>query len=113
MHTVFRIGEVNALDDSGRLFRLQLTLTGDGDAELRCLTNKIDQEITGHTGYEPLGDLLVQLEQLDKAEELYRKLLDQESTKREKATCYHYMGMIKDKQRQYDESMRSRSKKRF
>lgn len=106
MHTVFRIGEVDAMDDSGRLFRVQLTLTGDDDAELRCLTNKIDQEITGDTGRERLGDLLVQLERLDKAEELYRKLLDEEPTEREKATCYHYMGMIKDKQREYDESIR-------
>lgn len=106
MHTVFRIGKIQPRVDNQRIYQVELTLTGEDDADLRSLMDKIDQELTGETGHERLGDLLVHLERLDKAEELYNKLLEKNPSDRQRASYYHYMGMIKDKQRRYDESIK-------
>jgi tetratricopeptide (TPR) repeat protein len=48
-----------------------------------------------------LGQLLLKIDQFDKAEELYNVLLEQTSNAREKAIYYHQLGSVKDGQGDY------------
>jgi hypothetical protein len=41
MHTVFRIGKIQSMNEDHRLFQVNLTLTGEDDKDLRALTDHI------------------------------------------------------------------------
>ena len=96
MHAVFRVDEIIQMENNKSLYQVNLTLTSDDDQELRILTNHIkEEEVAGEAGWERLGQLLVKLSQLEKAEELYNALLKQTLDENEKAICYNNMGVIK------------------
>jgi hypothetical protein len=61
MHTVFRIGEINKMDNNDSLYQVDLKLTADDDQELRTLTERIRKEVVGSTGWKRLGQLLLKL----------------------------------------------------
>jgi tetratricopeptide (TPR) repeat protein len=95
-HTVFRIGEIEQLDQSNRLWQVELKLTSDNDLLLGALTERIRKETKGLSGWDRLGQLLVSLGHFEKAEEVYSALLDQKiSNDAEKAHYYHQLGVIK------------------
>jgi len=106
MHTVFRIGEIKKIDNNNSLYQLDLTLTADDDQQLRILTERIRQEVVGATGWSRLGQLLIKLNQLDKAEELFNVLLEQTSDERNKAYYYHNLGYIKYSQRDNNKAIK-------
>jgi tetratricopeptide (TPR) repeat protein len=106
MHAVFRIQEIKKFNDKQRLFEVQLTLTSDDDEQLRTLTDLFEEELKGGTGWERLGNLLVKVGQLDKAEELYLALLEQAPTESDKAFYTHHLGCIKGYQEDYAEAVR-------
>ena len=101
MHTVFRIGEIQQIDNNNSLYQVKLKLTADDDQQLRTLTDHIRKETVNVTGWERLGALLVNTRYLDKAEKLYKTLLEQTPDERGKATFYHYLGSIKYRQGEY------------
>ena len=103
MHTVFRIDDVLGLGQ--RLFEVRVTLTGDDDPELRQLTDRMEKDIRGGTGWERLGRVLINAGQMNKAEELYLVLLQQKSSERDRAAYYHQLGLIKDQQGDYKEAL--------
>jgi tetratricopeptide (TPR) repeat protein len=105
MHSVFRIGQVKQLDRIKRLWQVDLTLTGDNDPQLHALTERMQEETKGSTGWHRLGKLMVQLDQFNKAEELYEILLKQTTDEREKAHLYGMLGGIKYSQREYAEAI--------
>jgi tetratricopeptide (TPR) repeat protein len=105
MHSVFRIGQVKQLDRIKRLWQVDLTLTGDNDPQLHALTERMQEETKGSTGWHRLGKLMVQLDQFDKAEELHEILLKQTTDEREKAHLYGMLGGIKYSQREYAEAI--------
>ena len=106
MHSIFRIGEIRALGAGQRLFEVQLTLTSDDDPQLRRLTDCIDEEIGGGTGWHRLGRVLLKMEQVNKAEELYLTLLEQKPSQSDQGVYYHQLGLIKDRQGDYKEAVR-------
>ena len=57
MHTVFRIGSIKSMDKSDRLFEVQLTLTADDDEGLRSLTEQMEEDVGGGTGWQRMGQL--------------------------------------------------------
>ena len=75
MHTVFRIRDVKLIGENDRLYQVDLTLTSDDDKDLRALTNRIAEETEGSTGWDRLGQLLLQMQQPEKAEQVYTILL--------------------------------------
>ncbi len=78
MHSVFRIGEIKQIDGNEHLWQVKLTLTSDNDLQLHDLTKRLQEETSlGSEGWLRLGQLMVKLGQFDKAEELYRILLEQ------------------------------------
>jgi tetratricopeptide (TPR) repeat protein len=106
MHTVFRIGEINKMDNNDSLYQVDLKLTADDDQQLRTLTERIREEVVGAKGWQRLGQLLVKLGQFDKAEELYNVILEQTSDEGRKASCYNNLGYIKDDQGDYQKAIK-------
>ena len=97
MHTVFRIGEIKPLDDTHRLFQVNLTLTSDNDRDLCLLAERIRKEIDPDCKeWYRLGKLLLKLSQFDKAQRVYETLVDQATNHIEEALAYHYIGWAKD-----------------
>ena len=106
MNSVFRIGDVRSLDKTERLFEVQLTLTSERDPALQRLTDRLEMELGGGTGWKKLGQILIQVGQVDKAEELYLVLLKQKPTARDEGLYYHCLGLIKDRQGDYAEAVK-------
>jgi tetratricopeptide (TPR) repeat protein len=96
MHTVFRIGKIIKIDRNNPLYQVELKLTADNDEQLCTLTERMRKDGSGKTGWQRLGQLLFKLSQFDKAEELYKVLLEKTSNEGEKADYYNQLGYIKD-----------------
>ena len=105
MHTVFRIGEIQKIDNNSSLYQVDLKLTADDDQQLRILSERIRQEVADETGWRRLGQLLLKISQFDKAEELYNILLGQTSDEAEKALYFHQLGYITDGQGDYNRAI--------
>jgi tetratricopeptide (TPR) repeat protein len=105
MHTVFRINEIEKLDDKGRLWQVKLQLTSDSDPQLGLLTKLMRGETEGTTGWSRLGNLLIKVGEFDKAEQIYKVLLDQTSEDDKRADFYYQLGWIKNDQGKYQEAL--------
>ncbi|CAF4061114.1 unnamed protein product [Adineta steineri] len=105
MHTVFRVGAIKQLDSDKELYEVELQLTSDDDEQLRVLTDRMQEEADGDTGWQRLGDLLLKIGQFNKAEELYNVLLEQTSNLGEKAIYYHQLGSVHSNQGDYEKAI--------
>ncbi|CAF1410984.1 unnamed protein product [Adineta steineri] len=106
MHAVFRINEIKEMGDNHKLYEVKLKLTADDDEQLRQLTECISKEVGGDTGWERLGNLLLKTGHFDKAEELYKLLLEQPSNESDKASYYNNLGGVKKNQSDYDQAIK-------
>lgn len=105
MHTVFRIEEISQLENHDQLYHVKLKLTSDNDQQLSILTERLQMEVEGSTGWGRLGQLLFKLGQYDKAQDLYQVLLDQTTDESRKIHFYHQLGLIKANQGNYLEGL--------
>ena len=105
MHAVFRIGDIKQIDGNNPLYQVDLQLTSDDDPQLRALTERIRKETSGSTGWKRLGQLLLKIGQFNKAEELYKALLEQTSEEGEKAHYYNQLGYAKNFQGKYEKAI--------
>jgi hypothetical protein len=78
MHTVFRIDEIKPIGENQCLFQVELTLTNDNDKDLLALTECIREETEGSTQWDALGQLLYKLGEMDRAQQIYQLLLNDE-----------------------------------
>ena len=104
MHTVFRIAEVTKRDGEDHLYEVQLVLTADDDEELRVLTECFNDELQ-EDGWNRIGSLLVQVGQLDKAEQLFRTLLAERPSQVDEVRYYGQLGAIKNAQGEYKKAI--------
>ena len=107
MHTIFRIKDIRPVDESPRLFRVELELTNDNDNDLQMLTKRIREETyPDEEGWHRLGEVLVvKLGQSVKAEEIYRILLQDKTKDSKKGQLYNRLGLCKLKQAEYEEAI--------
>ena len=89
MHSVFRIGFVEKIENSDRLWQVNLTLSKSNDPELLILMKSIESDIDGPTGWFQLGNLMMRVAQFDKAEQIYNIVLNQETDEITKGYIYH------------------------
>lgn len=96
MHTIFRIGDVEEIEKD--LWQVQLTVTSDKDEQLKRLTERIRKEIGNGTGWYRLGQLMIKMGKLDKAQKISTALLNSasENDVRTIAICHHQLGCIHD-----------------
>ena len=106
MHTVFRINDIKAMGESQRLFQANLTLTGENDNDLRVLTDHIREEsFSDAEGWYRLGGALLKMGQSATAQQVYEVLLDEARDDREKSPIYHQIGVVKERQGEYEEAI--------
>ncbi|CAF3820909.1 unnamed protein product [Adineta steineri] len=111
MHTVFRIGDIQPMDENNHLYQVNLTLTNDNDQGLRYLSDQIRHEtFPDEQGWYRLGLLLIKMGQFIKAQEIYKVLLRQASNESDKAPIYYQLGWIKHNQGKYQEALSSHEK---
>ncbi|CAF0918045.1 unnamed protein product [Adineta steineri] len=106
MHTVFRVGAIKQMNNNDQLYQVELQLTADDDEQLRQLTEYISKYVGGGTGWTRLGALLTKTGHFDKAEELYKVLLEQPSSESDKATYYNNLGSVRHKQGDYEQAIK-------
>ncbi|CAF1459653.1 unnamed protein product [Adineta steineri] len=104
MHTVFRMGTIAQMSNKNQIYKVELQLTSDDDQQLRLLTDRIREKVHG-TGWESLANLLLNIGQFNKADELYSELLEQTSDDVEKAFCYHQLGYVRNAQGDYEKAV--------
>jgi hypothetical protein len=104
MHTVFRIGEMEEIDE--RLWQISLTLTNDEDPQLRRLTEHLRKDIDG-TGLFRLGQLMIKMNELNKAQEIYETILDRAHDNDPQNTAYahHQLGWIYHQISDFEDSL--------
>ncbi|CAF1352182.1 unnamed protein product [Rotaria sp. Silwood1] len=80
-------------------------MTSDDDTQLRKVTERIREETKGETGWRRLGLLLIKISQLEKAEELFKFLLEQKNQENDQAAIYNSLGYIKSDQGKYKKAL--------
>ena len=106
MHSVFRIGQVKQIDENGRLWQVDLTLTSDNDPQLHALTQRIREEtFPGEEQWYRLGQVLIKLGEFKKAQQLYDALLCQKSDSQDIAGIYFQLGWLKDNRGEYEQAV--------
>ena len=106
MHTVFRIGEITPMDETNRLFQVNLILTSDNDKDLRALTDRIREEtLPDDEGWFRLGEVLKKMGQFDKAQQVYEILLEQTTDESERRHIYGQLGRIHQNKGNYQEAI--------
>jgi tetratricopeptide (TPR) repeat protein len=106
MHTVFRVHDIEAMDDSQRLFKVNLSLTDENDKDFLMLTNCIRKEtFPDKEGWYRLGLVLIKMGRSDKAVQVYQVLLDQTTDETEKASIYNQIGWTKCNLGEYKDAM--------
>ena len=100
MHTVFRIGEIEEIEE--RLCEISLILTNDTDQKLKSLTDQMRSEIQGTIGWNRLGILMIKMGDFPKAVDIYEALLetiynvDKEEGTTMLATIYNNIGASRE-----------------
>ena len=110
MHSVFRIGQIKQVDGNNRLWQVELALTSDNDPQLHDLTKCLSKEITGSTGWNRLGRLMIQLGHFNKAEDLYEILLEKTTAPHERANIYNPLARSMEQQGKYTDAVRTYEK---
>ena len=106
MHTVFRIGPITFVNGNARLVQVQLDLASDKNNDLRQLTDYIRQEtFPDNEGWYRLGQVLWKIGELAKAQQVYERLLRQDSKEIVKAPIYHQLGWVTYQQGEYAQAI--------
>jgi tetratricopeptide (TPR) repeat protein len=101
MHTIFRIDGVQ--EKEKYLWEITLKSVSDNDVQMTRLIKQMRHDIGGGSAINRLGQLMINLGELKKAEDLYEVLLNSTPKNDEKALAriYNQIGYIKHKQDDY------------
>ena len=106
MHAVFRIFDIRPMgSEHPGVYEIELQLTADDDPQLTRLTEHMSDNTGSGFGFYRLGRILLEMNQLDKAEEVYLDLLKENPSIREKGVFNHQLGLINEKQGKYKEAL--------
>lgn len=103
MHTVFRVGAINIVENDSRLYEVQLTITDVRGQQLASLTHRLQQELVGEGLYR-LAQLIFRLGHFSQAAELYEQLLKKASNAKDKANLYYRLGETSFSQGKYTQA---------
>jgi tetratricopeptide (TPR) repeat protein len=110
IHSMFRIVFIESLPKKTGIYQVQLKLTTDDDQQLRCITDHFEKEIEGAGGWHWIGQLLVQVNQLGRAMEVFKDLLKQALNDMERATYYLHIGSAYESKGNYPEALSNHEK---
>ena len=104
-HSVFRVRDIQHIDENRRLYKIDLTLTDDQDPESHILEQHIRQEITGQTDWDSLTNLLFKAGQYRIVEELCKKHLEKATDKSKQSLLYYKLGLVSNEMGEYSEAL--------
>jgi tetratricopeptide (TPR) repeat protein len=105
-HAVFRVGEIETIDNNDRLYKVELQLMADNDSQLCTLAEQIRKEtFSNKKGWCRIGELLINLGQFDKAEQVYSIVLQETTADEDKANIFHQLARINNGQGAYEEAL--------
>ncbi|CAF4055636.1 unnamed protein product, partial [Rotaria sp. Silwood1] len=105
MHTIFRVDDIRQSLSNCHLWEVQLTLTDKNDPQLATLTQFMQKDLRGSTGWHQLADLMLNVGHFTQAEQLYSELLKNAYSDSDRAGIYHQLGWVKDDQGQCTEAV--------
>ena len=96
MNTAFRIGQIKPLDHNPRLFRVELSMTGEKDNDFHKLIDRIREEtFPKEEGWFRLGLVLGKMGEAAKAQQVFEILLKQATDENDRGRIYHQLGVMK------------------
>ncbi|CAF1061829.1 unnamed protein product [Rotaria sordida] len=106
-HTVFRIDRIQQIDENhtDRLWKVNLTLTGNDNRDLNTLTVPLRKELNWATGWSRLSAILMKMGESSKAEQLYNILLENASSDEERSEYNHRLGCMYDNRGEYSKAL--------
>jgi tetratricopeptide (TPR) repeat protein len=111
MHSVFRIGEIEKIDNNDRLYEVELKLITDDDQQLRILTNLIKEKTYSKgKGWYRMSMFLISLGQYQQAEDVCMTAQEELYDDTEKMDLYNILGRIKCDQGDYEKALFFRRK---
>lgn len=94
MHTILRIGEIKQIED--RLWQVNLTMPNTNDEQVTRLTDYTGHVTREEVGMHRMAKLMIVMDKIDKAQEIYSALLETtaEDDEKELAHLHHQLGYI-------------------
>ena len=105
MHTVFRIEDIQQMEEKKRIHEVKLTLTDDNDPQLSELTQRMRKELEG-VGWHRMGILMLKVGDFNGAEQLYMELLKNTDNERTRSVYFNQLGRAKNNQGEYEEAVK-------
>ncbi|CAF1367965.1 unnamed protein product [Rotaria sordida] len=111
-HTIFRIDKIQQTHDdhTDRLWKVHLTLVGNDNHELNTLTAHVRDEVNLKApirGWSQLAFILLKVGEPAKAKKLYKILLQNASSDKERSDYNHYLGWAYDDMGEYSKALSS------
>lgn len=107
MNTVFRVDEIEPMEDNDRLVKVKLTIANKKDSQLIALNQSIRHGIGGDvTGWCRMGKVMLQMNDFRQAELLCGQTLRNASSDKEKALARDILAKALFGQKRYDEAGR-------
>ena len=105
LHTILRIGEIKQIDD--RLWQVNLTMPNTDDEQVRRLTDYTGQVTREEVGMHRMAKLMIVMDKIDKAQEIYSALLETtaEDDEKELAHLHHQLGYIDEQNGDLDSAL--------
>ena len=108
-HTIFRIDRIEPIegDQTGRLWQVNLTLTGNDNHDLNELKEHIRDELSlkATRGLSRLAFILIKIGELSEAERLYKTLLEKASSDKDRADFNLLLGIVYDDMTDYSTAL--------
>ncbi|CAF3403434.1 unnamed protein product [Rotaria sp. Silwood2] len=105
MHTVFRVSDIEQIDN--KMWQVKLTLTNESDERLKQVTEYIRLEIENGSADKSLGSLLLRMGKFDSAKKIYEKILQSISNDdyRTQIDLLNMLGLIELSKCNYDAAL--------
>jgi len=106
MNTVFRISDIEPMDQDHRVYQVHMQFINGSDENLRLLTDKIhEQTFPEQQGWFRLNSLLEKYNQCVDIQEIYQIRFDQTQDNEEKAKICSRIGLMKYSQGEYRDAL--------
>ncbi|CAF3373958.1 unnamed protein product, partial [Rotaria sp. Silwood2] len=105
-HTIFRIDRIERIEDkhTDRLWEVNLTLIGNYVDDLNMVAAYI-REGTSAKGWSRLGEILIEVGESAKAEQVYQHLLERASSDKDRVGYYFQLGEVYNNMGNYSKAL--------
>ncbi|CAF4495892.1 unnamed protein product, partial [Rotaria sp. Silwood2] len=107
MHSIFRVGSAEQMNENSRLWQVNLTLSNENDPDLHVLTEYTRDETKASIPWLRLAKLMIKLAQYTEAEDLCKTLLTQgKCHDYDIGNIFYQLGVIKFHLKNYAEALK-------